>query len=588
MKKLINTFLAISIMALVLVSCKDEPEVTISHFTISQERCIDQQNGSAYLDATNLSWKAGDKAAVFGTNGNEAIFSISTGSSNYETAEMDFAEGHLGSAPYKAIYPASIALSSNTVKLPAIQTSEDGRLAICPMYGEAAADQLQFKNICGVLKLHLQQENTSICSIVAIADNICGEFSIANAPENPTAVYAANGGHVITLNCNTDQSIEGAGHDFYICLPAGTYSNLELRIVNTEGGIHTYNGQNIKIDRSKYTTLTISNMDFEIPQTEIVDGRLPGLFSISETKQIYFSMGNLQFETNEINYIGNSPITDYGKWYFAEHQTDIVGADNEKINDFVDKDTSYIATAHDTLIGDSLYSTYSYTVQTHVYRITGGIRLDLFGWGTSGYKMAPYATLTDDTKYGNGDDATISNTRCDWGNQNAIVNGGNQRKLWRTLGRVEWEYLLYERSNAENLRATGTVNGVHGMILLPDIWILPAGLTFNPGTSRSATDWAHNVYSTAQWKQMEAAGAVFMPAAGYRGARPSGQQIYDVESIGAYWSSSNIKIDDNDNESDDYSTKYAYYVYFDSGIIGAYDHYNRSYGYSVRLVKDAK
>lgn len=573
MKKLINAFLAIVLMALVLVSCKEEPEVTISHFTISQERCLDQLNGSSYLDATNLSWGIGDQALVFGSNEDVAKFSITPDLSNYESAEMDFAEGHLGSAPYKAIYPASIATSSNTIELPAIQTTEDGRLAFLPMYGETATDQLQFKNLCGVLKVHLQQENTNISSIVVIADNVCGNFSIANAPDSPTAVYSSNGGHVITLDCTTDQSIEGDGHDFYICLPEGTYSTMELKIVNNEGGIYTYNGQSVKIDRSKYTTLAISDMTFEIPQVEIVEGRLPGLFSIKENKQIYFSMGNLQFETKAVDYVGNTAIRDFGSWYFAEHQTDIIGADNAKVFSFiVDKDTNYIDPETNA------------PVNTRVYHIPGGVRIDLFGWGTSGYDMTPFAISGIDSIYGNSKKprtSTIANTNYDWGYHNAIVNGGNHTKEWRTLGRVEWSYLLYERSNAANLRGTGTVAGVHGMILLPDVWILPAGLRFNPGVGLSATDWRHNVYSAAQWKQMEAAGAVFLPAAGYRGTL---QQIYDIDVIGAYWSTSNIKIDN----SDTYSRDYAYYVYFDPAGIGSYEYINRSRGCSVRLVKDAQ
>lgn len=595
MKKLINSFLATALMALVLVSCKEEPEVTISHFTISQERCLDQLNGSSYLDETNLSWKAGDQAMVFGSDENEAIFSITPSLINYESAEMDYTEGHLSSAPYKAIYPASLASSCNTVELPAIQTSEDGRLVLCPMYGETSTDQLQFKNICGVLKVHLQQANTNITSIVVIADNICGKFSIANAPDNPTAVYSSNGGHVVTFNCTTDQNIDGTGHDFYICLPAGTYSNMELKIVNTEGGIHTYNGQNIKIDRSKYTTLAISDMTFEIPQTEIVDGRLPGLFSIKEDQQIYFSMGNLQFETNEINYIGNETPNNFGSWYFAEHQTDVVGADNAKIFKFVDKDSSYYIWDSTTVyinrtdtIGDSIIritdtvdTLMEIMQRTHVYRIPGGIRLDLFGWGTGGSKMRPFAYSTIDTLYG--DEPTnpiypiIKST--EWGHNNPIVNGGNKRFLWRTLTNNEWSYLLYGRSNAENLRATGTVNGVHGMILLPDVWILPVGLTFHAGTGRNALDWSHNVYSAAQWKHMEAAGAVFLPAAGYRSVP---LKVYDVDVVGAYWSTTNVKI------NDEYSKEYAYYVYFDPASIGAYEYINRSRGCSVRLVQIAK
>ncbi|MCQ2296397.1 MAG: hypothetical protein MJZ45_03230 [Bacteroidales bacterium] len=89
---------------------------------------------------------------------------------------------------------------------------------------------------------------------------------------------------------------------------------------------------------------------------------------------------------------------------------------------------------------------------------------------------------------------------------------------------------------------------------------------------------------------MEAAGAVFLPAAGYRRGMP--QQIFDIDEIGAYWSTSNIKVDDNDpysrNNSCAQSRDYAYYIYFDPANIGAYEYINRSCGCSVRLVKDAK
>ena len=75
------------------------------------------------------------------------------------------------------------------------------------------------------------------------------------------------------------------------------------------------------------------------------------------------------------------------------------------------------------------------------------------------------------------------------------------------------------------------MNGVNGMIILPDVWTLPAGLSFTPGNSA----WT-NVYTTAQWEQMEANGAVFLPAAGYR----EGTIVSNVGQNGYYWSKTSI------------------------------------------------
>ena len=46
-----------------------------------------------------------------------------------------------------------------------------------------------------------------------------------------------------------------------------------------------------------------------------------------------------------------------------------------------------------------------------------------------------------------------------------------------------------------------------GLVVLPDNWVLPAGITFVPGLRSFST----NVYTEAQWEQMQKAGAVFLP-----------------------------------------------------------------------------
>ena len=262
----------------------------------------------------------------------------------------------------------------------------------------------------------------------------------------------------------------------------------------------------------------------EIIFTTLVKGCLPFTFSVSETKKIYFSQGNLQYKANT------------NMWRFAEHQYDMIGANNKNIS--------------------SSYSGW----------------IDLFGWGTSGYNSKnPYMTSTNSNDY----PTTIYGTNYDWGIYNKIYNGGNQAGLWRTITFVEWEYLIYERSNASIRYGVATVNNVNGLVLLPDDWIQPSDLIFTScgSSDYNARDYKMNNYTLSDWEKMETNGAVFLPAAGIRGS--NGNIVYGSE--GYYWSST-IQ-----------ATGYSYDLFFNShGVFLRGGDYHRPYGQSVRLVRDVE
>ncbi len=199
-------------------------------------------------------------------------------------------------------------------------------------------------------------------------------------------------------------------------------------------------------------------------------------------------------------------------WSFAKQQYDYVGEDNQ----FAD-------TAYDGWI-------------------------DLFGWGTGLY---PTQTSTYDGNY-----ASFN----DWGDH---IEGG-----WRTLTYNEWNYGLNGGSGANIKHATGTVNGVHGLILLPDHWTLPSGCTFTPGCK----EWDGNEYTKEQWQQMEAASAVFLPAAGIRW----GKDVKEVGQYGYYWSST----PENGAKS--------FVVFFNGSFINTESSCLRHGGVAVRLVRDTE
>ena len=262
----------------------------------------------------------------------------------------------------------------------------------------------------------------------------------------------------------------------------------------------------------------------------IPDGALPGLFSVSATKQVHFSQGNLQYQAST------------NTWRFAEHQYDYVGTQTADRYGYYGGNVS----GSDNR---SISSTYS-----------GWI--DLFGWGTGSNPTLSSQNYKD---YG---------TFVDWGS-NAISNGGNTANRWRTLTHAEWDYLLNTRTDASSKRGIGNINGVGGLIILPDSWTLPSECSFTSGfcspSGDNYPDWTHNSYTLAQWAQMEAAGAVFLPAAGHR----FGTDVGFVGNWGWYWSSSPF-----------FHVSAACYMKFDSMSLGATYNNDREGGFSVRPVLD--
>ena len=100
------------------------------------------------------------------------------------------------------------------------------------------------------------------------------------------------------------------------------------------------------------------------------------------------------------------------------------------------------------------------------------------------------------------------------------------------MSAYEWVYLFNYRGDRKSGYAT--VNGVKGVVFLPDNWTLPSGsLSFSP----VRTDFTTNVYTVSDWNAMEWAGAVFLPLAGYR----QGTVVHNIsgnDHRGHYWTSS--------------------------------------------------
>ena len=240
--------------------------------------------------------------------------------------------------------------------------------------------------------------------------------------------------------------------------------------------------------------------------------------------QVVFAPANLQYQAST------------NTWRFAEHQWDYVGADNKNM-----------APDYDGW-------------------------MDLFGWGTSGYNSSkPYITDADNTLYGDGVN-DIAGTNFDWGLYNTI--GDDAPGTWRCMSYNEWNYLLESRTNAVNLRGVASVNGVHGFVFLPDEWQQPAGTSFTP----NANSYTTNQYDLQQWALMEAEGAIFLPAGGWRDQ----STIKQAGSEGYYWTTTVL------NNKDAYEFKFGTGGTSFSGTKPKYkmNQYHRYSGNTVRLVRE--
>lgn len=253
-------------------------------------------------------------------------------------------------------------------------------------------------------------------------------------------------------------------------------------------------------------------------------GAINARFSVGDTVTVVFAQGNLQYQAST------------GSWRFATNQYDVVGTSNELI--------------------DTTYSGW----------------IDLFGWGTSGHGgRMPYMVVDSNLIYGF-INADIDGTNYDWGVVNPIDNGGSQAGVWRTMTYEEWKYLFSFRNEAGVKRGLARIEGLpqgvsmNGLVLLPDKWVLPDGCTFHYGV---ANGYETNRYSVEQWMRMQGAGAVFLPAAGYREC----YRVSLVSEYGCYWTASY-----NDDE-----TAYDLYIQSNSYALSTAA---KSNGHSVRLVQN--
>ena len=310
MKKIfVSIVTLVSMSALMtIVSCSKENDGDVQ-FKATMEDCTDIHAKTSLQSTGDLYWQDGDMVKIYSNTAN-GDFAVSQSSGTNTVLSSNVS---LGSGPYKAIYPASIAQSATTIMLPAAQTNTNGSPDGFPMYAESNNRSLSFKNLCGLLKIVLPAKaNTTLASVkLTVNQQVTGTsiVSYIDGASTPTS-----GGNTITVQCS--QSLANGGV-VWITLPAGSYTGLDLEFTDNKGCVctltHKDNASAVPVNRSQYTTINLSSTSVTFLPTE---GVLNGEFSVSSSKKVRFSKGNLQYNVSNQT------------WQFAANQYDYLGSSN--------------------------------------------------------------------------------------------------------------------------------------------------------------------------------------------------------------------------------------------------------------------
>jgi len=479
--------LAVAAMVFGAVSCNKEKETNDLSNRPVRLTATTEGYGDTKTDLHGhaLTWSDGDQIKVMCENFTTAdVYQVRQGGSNH--AEFVYAGDEANEptlvAPFKAGYPAEYWNADvTTITLPAQQNYVENGMEKFPMYGEVAEGMgVDFKNLCGVIRLRLVKPNESVTKIVlSTTKYMNGEFGVSFTEGVPAIEHLNGGDNFITLNCAEPVSINSAT-DFYIYLPAGTYNPMRIEVYNNRGLLCEMNSTaNITIERNKITTIAPSAESLKF-------NYVAGLISVSDNQQVRFASGNLQY------------VRATSTFQFASSQYEVLQVP------YASSSTNNPVLTTDPIV-------------------------DLFyiSNGTTNNYGADYLTTSLNV-----------NDFVDWCNALPDNTEG-----WRTLSAAEWSYAMSSASSNNRRRnywgyakitdeSTNTV--VRGMVLVPDYWTAPEGFRFkNWGRTDNFTTglgWEHqwvNQYTTEEWKTLEQAGAVFLP--GY-------EESTDFN--GYYWTSS--------------------------------------------------
>lgn len=485
----------VSLVAMAYTSCSNSDDVIVAPDPIvkTYTMTVDAQKGSngtraLVLDGTTLNstWTKDDAVEVY--KGEDHIGTLTAQSDGASTSLKGDLSGDLSVDDELTLKYLSPNYDSQDGTIASISANCDYSIATVKVTnidgGNISTGNANFENQQAVVKFTLKNADGSLL-LNSTSFRMTDGTSMVTLTDIPAETYTTNGSTGV----------------LYVAFPVHV-ADPDITLYAVVGDdVYSFEKADVPFENSKYFGVTVKMKTIPV-------------FSVSSTKKVVFSPGNLQYDGTN--------------WKFAEHQWDALGANGSGNG------------------GEA--TTYP---------------MDLFTWG---YVANPAYNGTD---FVGGIKQLSGDT--DWGH---VMGEG-----WSTPTYEEWSR-LFSRTNTSTVNGTanacfakGQVAGIHGLIIFPDTYTHPDGVTLPVGINYPyETGWEGNNYSADDWAKMEAAGCAFLPAAGSR----NGGSVGNVGVEGLYWHSTAAHDDG------------AEYFWFYSGhFYGTYGT-SRYFGLSVRLVRQVK
>ena len=443
-----------------------------------------------------------------------------------------------------AIYPSNATFNSNgtiSLTIPAEQNYEvvSGTQKIyAPMFAQGT-NLLTFQNLCALLEIQVPA-NTFVQEIKVTTiegDALLAGDAVVTIANDGTASLSIvdnnNAQNTITLQVNAAR----ADGIYYIYIPAvsNNGNHVKVSITYRDGSVDANSPSSRYYYHCKSiwqsSATGIAAGDLGVISFTFNENReyLNGIFSVSSSKKVMFSRGNLLwtggYKTN-LDDVRNSAY-----WVFNTNQWDM--------GEFV----AFSSTSTQT---NSNYFSFN--------------------------------TVTSNTTLLVENNGHYQGNFEDWG---SYMNTNNDAH-WMTLSAAEWTYLISGRTLSPNtnpgygfcrVQLPGSENYMNGMILFPDKFTAPSGITI-PTTSARGTytsTTATYTYTIQQWSELENAGCVFLPAGG-KIEHSGSHSNPSPNSEGTYWTTTRS----NGNKAN-------YFMFNGSGDI-SYEAVQCGTGHYVRLV----
>ena len=353
-----------------------------------------------------------------------------------------------------------------------------------------------------------------------VIDNDIFTFTISDISSNVEAVLSYS---IVTISVSSDSNGKAWIGDDESKTSGKFYEGQQVVIhaaPNDKFRLYRWNDNNRETSR----TITVSELEPTYSASFISTDLIPGLFTVSNGKQVFFSKGNLYCSGVIFNDDGTVKSMENAQWGFEANQYDTT--------------PSYDGNRVENHISHFMWSS---TAEQAI-----ALQYGPFWYGKTFFAEKDFT-----------------------------VNGVS---TWRTLtggDNGEWKYLINKDNECGQTIRSGkyrndvdVCGSISCLILLPDDW--------KWGENGVGKGWLseYSESTTVKWSTMENAGAVCLRAAGYRDGAEGTAYVHSVGWHGSYWSSTPSYYYD------------AYRLYFNPDYIYQANNIDWYCAFAVRLVTE--